>query len=95
MASLGRDFKDWLLLRLPEEEDGREGGGEVGGGGGTNSTPPSLISEIKIKELLLLYSLIMYENKFKEIKVAYCIVFVCSQYDGGNINKEQWLRFLW
>ena len=21
-------------------------------------------------------------------------VFVSSQYDGGNINKEQWLRFL-
>ena len=60
VASLGRDFKDWLLLRLAEEEDGREGGGEVGGGGGTNSTPPSLISEIKIKDLLLLYSLIMY-----------------------------------
>ena len=22
-----------------------------------------------------------------------CIVYVWSQYDGGNINKEQWLRF--
>ena len=22
-----------------------------------------------------------------------CIVFIWSQYDGGNIDKEQWLRF--
>ena len=31
---------------------------------------------------------------YTEVIVSVNIVFVWSKYDGGNIDKEQWLRFL-
>ena len=60
-----------------------------------NGGPYFLLNEtiqLTLKQLLLIFGNEKIINFGEEIRNF--IVFVFSQYDGGNIDKEQWLRFL-